>query len=265
MATPGIDLYDLYNALLSLINSSQTGWVKPQTNFQTWVNEINIEMWRYYKKQWENNQDIVDTFALPFLQTINITLSKISGAVYDFALYPKDYGGFSSARILVDESLAAAYLPKCDTLDSDSGICKKYVDPDEKAAQELQREQKLSEQKIFKIDNARIGRIQDHAWDNPRKDNPIITQAATGFKVFPKGLGVIVLDYFVSPTPVKFAYTIDPTTDLIVYNKAGSIQPQWPYLAFDEMLYRLGKKAGIYTKSWDLYQASEKERELNVK
>lgn len=257
-----IDLYDLWQSLLAAVNAQQGGWIKPQGNFEKWVNEVNLELFRERVKNFERDQQNSDDLA-PFLLTLNVVLQQMAGKNYDLAPYPINYAAYASSRILYNENTNCGCLSEGNAiLDGKSGTCKPYEDEDYKEIREQSRGADLCELSISKIPNQMWGNACDHAFKKPTPKSPIITQFDGGFKVAPKKLGIIILDYFKVPQAAVFAYTLGPD-DNIIYNAAASTQLEWPVSMKGEFLARLIKRYGMYTSQETMYAQGEQERQIN--
>src|SRR5438105_5880762 len=211
-----IDLFDLYKSFKSYVNTFQGGWFRPQTDFQQACNDTSNELWEMWTRQAEKSQEIVDNLA-PFLKSKNI-LVKPKYTYYGTFAPPAEYGRYASARIIVHGS---ACLP---CKDVDNGDCEELV-LKEKEAVEQKYYESICERQIDKIDDQRWGAVCEHLTKQPTLLNPKITQIDGGFKVSPRNVSVVVLDFYVRPKVSTFRYTIAPGNiqtgagDEIIYNK----------------------------------------------
>lgn len=259
---PAIDLYDLYMSLRNNVNTQQGGFIRPQANFQNWVNEVSMELFREKVKEWETTQRISDELA-PFLKTVNAVLVTQPGRNYDVLAYPEDYGYFSSARILanVDIKCGCAVDGK-EFVDGNDGTCKAYEDEDYKEIAERNKGAGLCELSVTKVPNQMWGAACDNSFKKPTVTSVIITQWDGGFKVAPRNLGIIILDYLKVPRKAVFGYTLGPD-DNIVYNAGTSTQLEWGESVKGEFLARLQKRYGMFVREEFVYAASESERRIN--
>ncbi len=81
-------------------------------------------------------------------------------------------------------------------------------------------------------------------------------QDSAGFKVAPKGVQSVVLDYLHTPRKAVFGYTIG-TGDIVVYNSSTSQQLEWTGVVENEFLNELGKKYASSIGDPQLYQQFE--------
>lgn len=274
-----MDNYDLYLRLLADINSNQAGHVKPYGNFIKWLSEINLELFKEkFGQDYEKNQVTMDSLTLTFLKTGNVTLVPQAGQPYDVAAFPVDYGYFSSGRIMIRNVNGKPIGCPCadtdvKTYDGKTGkevvdplpIAEKsshYKDPDTLALEQRKQESEIEEYPVTKVTNNKWASAITHEFLGPTLDQPIMTQYSGGFKVAPKGVGILILDYLKNPTTPTFVYTLDGN-DQIVYNASASIQLQWPETMMGEFIKRLAKRFAKYVKDDATYGMSEQERQIS--
>lgn len=254
-----IDVFDLWERFKGVANTQQGGHARPERNFIQWVNTISAELFEEKFADYGKSQQIADTLAQPFLVSVNVALDGSGREPYDLMKLPEDYGHFSSARILIGDDGKGCACSELPTIDGATGKCKVIPghidDPDEQKAAEIQANASRVEVAINKIDNSRWGAVFQHPRRKPTVTNPYLTQFEKGFKVAPKGVGMIVLDYLRKPKTATFAYTLDANENMI-YNKAGSVPVDWTDLMVDEFLKRLLVRYGTYTQQPFLIQAS---------
>lgn len=258
-----IDLFDLYNQLNSEVNSYQGGFIRPQMDFERQVNAISLKFWNDLTEQADKTNEIQDELN-PFRRSVNLIVSPTSNGFGKMS-YPKGYGRYSSARILVagEETFPDTDLQTCDC----NG---KAIDPNERKESEFEKEARIEKYKdsitevpIWKIANGKWGSILQHKTKKPTLSVPAITQYDEGFKVAPRNVSVIVLDYYILPEPAVFAYTISPGNtitgqgDTIIYNKESSKPLQWSESMIPRFLNELKLKYGIYTRDQLMIQASQ--------
>ncbi len=255
-----IDLYELYQDVVSKVNTPQGGHFRPQTDFENAVNAINTELFEEKYNEWERSQDISDDLA-PFLKSVNVIITSKTSESYDVVPYPPEYEHFSSARIFLGKVDGGAKGCMCEGLEIFKGgdKCQTWDDPDVAALKEQHKGDSINEIKIKKVDNGRWNAALRHVRKRPTYDNPIITQYEGGFKIAPKNLGIIRMDYLKTPKKIKFAYTTG-TNDQILYDINNSIQLEWSATLKSEFLARLGKRYFMRTREDDWYAASEQER-----
>lgn len=257
-----MDIFDLWQKIMAIVNTQQGGFIRPQINFQNWLNMISRELHAETFADWEVSQTVDDRLAKPFLKTVNVPLVPQTGQMYDVAPYPADYAYYSSMRLLKKNGDNIGCV--CEDLDfiNKKGECKPYTDPDYAELKNLNRGKDLVELGFNKIDNQRWSSVLVHPRQKPAPDRPYLTQFTGGFKIAPKGLGIVILDYIKQPIDAVFAYTIDPVTDIIIYDKANSTQLEWDSITEPEFMARLIKKYAIYTSQDNVYSIGENERKI---
>lgn len=251
------DLFDLYQKIISLVNSAQGGFIRPQTNFENWINTINTELFRDMFSEYEKAQQLSDEYKLPFLKTKNAIVTSVPGAAYDEFLYPADYEYFSSARIIrrKDGGGGACGKKGCDFIkDTDKdgrAVNYRWDDPDMLELRALAEQKNLGEAPVELIDNQNWASVLEHETKGPTEALPYITQIGGGFRIAPAGIGIVVLDYLRTPGKAIFSVTPGPG-DTVIYNKPGSQQLEWSSIVENELLSRAAMKFGIYTRNEDV-------------
>lgn len=257
-----IDLFDLYKRFCSDVNTFQGGLFRPERDFEQNVNTISQDTWNEWTVQAEKTQEIDDGLA-PFLKIINVIVASTRGN-YGLALYPKDYGRYSAARILLHQESCLCDDGK-DTYED--GYCsKKGI-----AETELQKQVKLEaykdgivEQQFYKVESSKWASLLTHEKKCPTLENPALTQFEGGFKVAPRQVSVVVLDYYIKPKYAKFAYTIAPgnlqvgSGDYIIYDQANSGKLEWPETMIPFFIDKLREVYSRFTRDGNLYQMSKK-------
>lgn len=238
-----IDIYSLWLDFVSALNLSQNGWFRPDTDFLRAVNEISIRLWNKWTGQAEKSQEEKDKL-FPFLKSLNIAVSS-AGAYYGIAKKPKDYGRLASVRIVVHTSGTT-----CPDKNIDEGKCDGFETKEEFEDKYLDN---VTEYTARIIDNQKWGAFCEHKTKGPKLDNPGITQVNDSFKVAPRKVSVIALDYYVEPTPATFKYTVvagNPQTgagDQLVYDTT-STKLQWPEQMRNEFIEELKKWYTLYIR-----------------
>ena len=245
-----IDIFDLWTAFNGLVNSTQGGFYPPVTVFMSAVNTISRAMWDEKNDRAENNQNLEDDL-FPFIATKNCIVRNGASSTYGIFDYPKDYGAYSAARMILYKGKVVEGDEECGNKSIDDQtryeLIDKYLD-------------EVIEVNVRKISNSKWASCLSSITKAPTLESPKILQTNTGMKVAPRKIGVIVLDYYTSPVDAVFAY--DTTAgnlqtgsgDQIIYNKDKSTQLQWSYTLIDEFLWRLAERFGIATKDTFLTQ-----------
>lgn len=247
-----IDTFDLWTKYTAFVNTFQGGFTPPATVFMPAVNDISNEMWEEKTAIAENDNKVEDDLS-PFIKVKNCTVSN-TGKSFGSFLYPKNYGRFSSARLLIHDGKFCA----------EEGVefhCKEE-DDQEKFERVERYLDAIKEVEVVKISNSKWASCLTHLTKGPTTTKPKVTQVDYGFNVAPREVSVIVLSYFVRPTDATFAYTTPPgniqtgSGDQIIYNKAGSIPLEWSSTLVNEFLWRLAVRFGLYTRDQFMAQMS---------
>jgi len=245
-----LDIYELWLAFNGLVNSTQGGFYPPATVFISAVNVISKQMWTDKTEMAENNQALEDEL-FPFIQTKNCIVINGATSTYGFFTYPKDYGAFSASRMIFYDGQVVTGDEECGGASADDETQYELID--------LYLDN-IVEVNVTKISSSKWASCLSSFTKSPTLQNPKITQTATGMKVSPRKIGVIVLDYYTQPIDAVFAYDVTTPNlqtgsgDQIIYNKDKSTQLQWSNTLIDEFLWRLAERFGITTKDTFLTQ-----------
>lgn len=251
-----IDLNDLYNSFQSYVNTFQGGWFRPQTDFTQRCNDISKQLWVKWTREAEKSHEAKDNL-LPFLRSKNMIVSSTD--VYGTFQPPKDYGRFSTARIIVANN--NCYPDK----NVDSGKCD---NGDFKTQEEITEEyfDSIEQTDVEMIDNKKWGAVNAHLTKGPTLENPKMRQIDGGFQVSPRKVSVIVLDYYVEPKLATFVYTISPGNvqtgagDQLIYDKDNSVKLEWPATVRNEFIIALGASYGLFTRDQFVSQVTEQQK-----
>ncbi len=255
-----LDIYDIWQKLMSLCNVQQNGQIRPQTDFQNWYNTVNTEMFTAKAAKFQLGQEVTDQLA-PFHSSVIVKTSAVTGRNYTVAPYPADYEYLIDVRAIrqKDENPCGS-LEKFPIIDQ-GGMARKYTDPDYAILSQQYASMGIVEKTVNVVEAAKWGGCLDHPTKGPTWDSPKATQDSAGIKVGPTGVQAIVLDYFHTPRSAVFAYTI-ATGDIVQYNLAGSTQLEWTSVIENEFLLRLGMKYAQAVGDMALYQQFEKDLQL---
>ncbi len=258
-----MDLFDLYNNSLADVNSQQGGCLRPYSNFNQWLKNISTDLFNEKFSNAEQSQKNDDQLNQAFLVSTNVVVTEQPGKNYDTISLPSNYGYFSSLRVFLAEEEGGCGCLCSDKpiLDNDSGKCLAFEDPIFKEIRERFKGQHANEAPAQKLDNARWGAAADHKLLKPTMQKPAVTQINGLIKIVPRGLGIVILDYFRLPAIPLFAYTTVPGSDAILYDLANSNQLDWPDLVQNEILARVKKKYASATRNPQQYSEAEAERQ----
>ncbi len=257
-----IDLFDLYQKLIAHVNQAQGGFIRPQVNFENWLAAVNNELFRDSFSEYEKSQRLSDEIKRPFLKSGNVVAIQQPGQAYDKIPYPELYEYFASASVFYRKGTHVSCCNNKLALIGDDGKFKPVDDPDYKEIRAKAEGAELTEIRAELVDNQRFDSVLNHRRKGPTKDRPYITQYDGGFKIAPKGIGIVVLDYLRTPTRPVFAFT-PGTDDTVIYNLGASTQLDWSNVVENEFISRLAMKYSMYTRDEGLYKLSANENAMS--
>ena len=258
-------MFDLWGKFCSGNNTFQGGMFRPERDFEKNVNAISSQAFVEFTAQDEKDQQIDDWLA-PFANTVNIITTPLSGNEV-LARYPKDnngkliYGAYKAVRSLQHKD--QCFCDESSDIYQD-GKCADKADTD------LQRQRRIEaykngivERPVNKVESSHWGACLEHETKCPTFESPKLTQFKDGFKVAPRQVSVIVLDYYRNPVPAKFAYTIAPGNvqtgagDYLIYDQANSVALEWPESMIPYFLDKLQQIYSKFTRDTGLFQMNK--------
>lgn len=231
------------------MNTFQGGWFRPQSDFQRACNDISMQLWNEWTAK-ADSKEVRDNLIF-FLRSKNIMVDAGKGAFGTF-FPPKDYGRFASARYLTNGTTFLS-SKECDGFEDEEQMADEYYD-------------NVKEIGIESIENQKWGAVTAHKTKMPTLNNPKITQVNGVFKVAPRDISVVQLDYYVKPVDAVFGYTVTPGNlqtgagDQIVYDVNRSKPLMWPTTMIYEFLVRLGERFGAFTRDQFMVQFSTQQK-----
>ena len=247
-----LSLFTIWQSFQSMYNTSQNSFFRPQTDFQQQVNDISKDLWDGWTRMSEKDQQIRD-FLFPFLISKNVIVEP-RNSYYGFLSKPKNYGRWATARIwTVDGSC----IPCGDAV---NGKSKEFKSKEEVTEEYYSR---IKEAEVDLVDNKRWAACLSHLTKNPTLEKPKMTQVDGGWRVAPRTVSVIALDWYKEPKEGTFVYTEvagDPQTgagDFIQYDAVNSVPLEWPATVLNYFLWKLGVRYGLFINNQFLSQFSE--------
>jgi hypothetical protein len=246
-----IDVYELYQEFTSTFNTHQFGFFRPVRDFMPALNDASLEAFKALAGQQGRSQKITDLLR-PFLRRVNVVVAQ--GPAYEYAPYPPDYEFFAAARV-VQQKEKTCGLPGCDLFKEGECIPHDQVD-----LQEFYPSGSVAYEEV-PFENVGTGRwaaVTGHVTRGPSLKKPKGTQIADGFQVLPRGIGVVVLDYYRAPKRAVLDYTERPVgADVYLdYNPASSTQLEWSEVMRPYFLYKIGKRYGLTIQNELLLQVT---------
>jgi hypothetical protein len=247
-----IDVFDLYERFCGKVNTHQGGHARPHRNFLNWVRDINVTLFKEYYKVFEKTQNVSDVLT-PFLRSRNVVITGRPGQMHDLIRKPADYERLAHIRIYYRGgiTLGKRGLDTCNC-EGQPTECPAYVDDDLQEMLQANADAELKEITAEKLDNGRWGALAARVSKKASVTNPKVTQYDEGLKILPKGLGVVILDYFRLPATPTMNYTIIDEgleTERIQYNRATSQPLEWSETLIDEILSRLEIAYGVHSRN----------------
>ncbi len=264
-----LDLFNIYEQFIGTVNTHQGGHVKPNRNFTQWVNTISIDIFKDMCEEYQRSQVMSDELTI-FLKTVNVIVPRVTGQMWDTIVKPKDYEYFASAKVFrrsgdTDTSVGCSAFPVIDGRDGKPGDCKDALSAEEMESASAGADDSLKEYAIKKIPTDRWAAACNHVNLAPTINNAKCTQYDKGFKLAPKSLGIILLDYFRAPLPGTFDYTLlnpGAEDEYIQYNAGTSNPLEWKDTMLPEFLARLQKKYGRFVREQVIEQAGKDDSKI---
>lgn len=247
MAVDNIDVFYLWTSFNGLVNSFQGGFYPPVTVFMPAVNAISNEIWEEKVQIAENNQKVQEDLK-PFIRTTNCVVRN-ENSNYGIFDNPMDYGYYSASRLIIFDGKICAEA------------CTKVSSDEQTEFEEIERYRDgVEEINVRSVSSSKWAACLSSVTKKPTLQKPKITQMDGQYKVAPRKIPVIVMDYYVRPTDAVFAYTTavpnvqTGSGDQIIYNKSQSTPLQWSSTNINEFLWRLAERFSITTKDQFLTQ-----------
>jgi len=250
-----IPVCQLWEDFKSRENTWQGGHVRP-ASFVSWLHEVQIEMQNELIKSLGNNQTVTDNLR-SHSKSVQIPVKQfITGGVIP---YPKDYRRILSLRYFTKKQNGTGYMCSDLPLMDKEGNCKPLTE-EEKA--EAKNTEELCENSIEIVDNQRWGSICEHELIGPSMEFPYATQLDSGFKILPKKIGYVVLDYIAIPERPVFKFSRDARHNITCLPASTSIK--WGEEMIPEIMARLKIRYSAFTRNDGGYNQGQKEREITT-
>jgi hypothetical protein len=237
--------FSLWRAFKSWVNTQQGGFTPPQSIFMEMANTASLQLWKKWTAQAEKSQEIKDNL-LPFLVSKNIITTQ-SNSFYATFVPPQNYGRFATAKILLTKDNTT--VPD---IEIDKGKCCKgnkqnikFVPESDKQDTAEDYYNNTREAAIEMIDNQKWSAMLEHLTKFPTFEKPKITQIDSKFKVAPREVSVVVLNYYTEPIDAVFGYTPvagnvqTGSGGAIAFNPNTSVNFQWSKQVKPDLLEEL--------------------------
>jgi hypothetical protein len=258
-----IHLFQLYERFIARVNTHQGGHASPHRKFMSWVKDINIELFQEYYKAYEKSKDISDKIT-PFYQSFNVVIEGVPGQMYDLVRRPDGYSRIGSIRVY-RRGQQACGISGNTTIDCNcnEAHCPSLIDADEAAQFEQAQDDQIQEVEVVRVDSARWSALAKRQTKGASFDAPKCTLFDEGFKIAPKRLGVVVVDFFRLPVEPVFNYKIiNQGTEIeqIQFVEAGSVHLEWDATLMPEFLARLETMYGTFIRNSGLVRQGEADK-----
>jgi hypothetical protein len=250
--------FSLYNSFASLVNTQQGSWFRPQTDFEVQANDVSTEIWDMLTKKAEKSQQEKD-YLRPFLKSKQ-GIVKNQNTFYGLLDFPDQYERFSSARIIVHDNITMS------DKQVDGGKCFNGEFTQEQINEEYYNN--IEEIQIDLIDDKNWAACLQHLTKKPTLKKPKMLEINGQFRVAPRTVSVVILDYYVKPKYATFKYTVTSPNiqtgagDDIVYD-TSSQQFEWPESVRPEFIWRLATRYGFFVDKEFVANFANTQRQMN--
>lgn len=257
--------YQLWLDFKTWVNTQQGGFMPPQSIFIRAANIASLELWKRWTKEAEKSQEIKDNLQ-PFLVSKNIITTQ-ANSYYSTFLPPENYGRFATAKIL----LTKGEKKTVPDIQVDKGKCCKGTKinvtfkPESDLAEDYYNN--TIEADVTIIDNQKWSAVLKHLTKFPTFENPKMTQINKGFKIAPREVSVVVLNYYTEPIDAVFGYKPvvgniqTGSGGAIVYDPLTSVKFQWGKQVKPDLLEELKKVYIGFTRSTEFQQISASQKQ----
>lgn len=247
-----IDVFQLYDEFCGTVNSAQGGHIRPHRNFLAWVKTINLDIFKDFYKKFQETQFIADEMAA-FQKYANVLVKETIGQLHDTVILSEDYKYFVSAAFKVHKGEIVGVLGGDVLSENSEGICCKAIAEEDICLKDSDDD--LTHVPIEKVTSNRWNSLSQRLTLKPSLINPYCTQFDKGFKIQPKGIGIIVMDYFRKPVDPTFNYTVinaGTEDEYIQYDTSTPLE--WGDTMRGEFIARLTKKYATMKHQSEMYQ-----------
>jgi len=247
-----IHSWTLYENFNSEYGTNQNGWFRPVSDFVPALHEISLDLFNRLCGLQPRSQKIQD-WLNPFRKTVNIVVQKKPAYDYiplpDQPKFPK-YEYYASSRMITEKTKTKE--------DPKQFFCQEGCDlmPDvnecilgtELAGDFLPSDDtEYVEIPVRLTSEGKWSSLLKHPNLKPTMKNPAMRPNEEGFLVMPRGIGVVVLDYFRKPVQPIIRYTTisTPPDEYLQFVETGSVHLEWSETLVPVFLYHLGKRYGL--------------------
>lgn len=248
-----ININTFRKQLLNTTNKWRSGHLPPSRQ-DDFLQQASIELFNEKVLSASKSNKLDDDLA-PFLKSKNINVSTPAGLNYGLLLRPADYNKFWSIRAFFSGSESDGMV-SCGCPSSEPVPCD--------AVANLQQDEVpvvdmpiLKEVNVTKVDGSMWSAVLMHRSKMPTLDNPYCTQYDAGFKVAPRNITVVTMDYYRLPVTAVFGYTL-LSNSYYQYDPSTSVNIEWPATVLDELIDRTIRIfGGGYLRDPEMTKAAE--------
>lgn len=242
--------------LLDTLNKWRSGTIPPN-RMDNFIQQASIELLNEkYLSASQNNK--LDDDLSTFHRSVNLPVTAPEGLNYGLVTFPTDYNYYWQMRAFLTGTAEKPISCGCPTADNTACNAQTNLFQEEIPIQNLPI---VKEVNVEKVDSGRWSAVLNHRFKSPTVDKPYCTEYDGGFKVAPRNLSIVTLDFYRLPVKAKFGYTIvqNVTTGVpfYQYNAATSTQIEWNPQVQNELLDRVMKLCAVYLNSPNLFQAAD--------
>lgn len=228
-----ININTFRKQLLNTTNKWRSGHLPPSRQ-NDFLQQASIELFNEKVLSASKSNKLDDDLA-PFLKSKNINVSTPAGLNYGLLLRPSDYNKFWSIRAFFsgnsEDNLVSCGCPSSEPVPCDAV---ENLPVDEVPVVDMPI---LKEVNVTKVDGSQWSAVLMHRSKMPTLDNPYCTQYDAGFKVAPRNITVVTMDYYRLPTEAIFGYVL-LSGNYYQYDPSTSVNIEWPATVLDELLDR---------------------------
>lgn len=225
-----VSINEVYQAIFAYSSKNQGGGYLSEADFNLYANLVNLSLLDDDFKTYQQVQQLTDR-SKPF-----ITKAKLQIPPNGQLPYPTDYYYFLDLGTY-DRDMYLAMAATCKT---------KGTPPNYAGLLEIPVE-------LLDSDKFRIRNLSPQY--QASYDFPFAVIFENYIQVYPIDLGVAALDYLRQPNPVKWASTIDPVTQLPIYDPINSVDFEWTDNSKNEIIGRIAEAFGIEVREYDFAKA----------
>ena len=255
-----INVNELYKFVQFVANKEQSGFIKP-SEFNLAVDRAQMQ---FFMERYGNPAEYQPGRPIPrvaYNQTqkvsddlrIFIRRQAIPVDTNGIMLYPEDYLHFSSATYNFIEQPVTTEVPDDNCDDCPQGMTTTVT----------VGEIKNHTISVRPVDDSELTNILGSSIVAPDEKHPVLTFYQEGVQYHPKNLGAVNFVYFRRPRKPEWSFTTT-AQGRPVYDRANSIDLEWPEQVFNEIAIRILSFVGVNLREGELTQYSEGKRQTGI-